>query len=38
MNRIENLGLVINITKHIHLSNKHNDEEVDYDDYASVFP
>jgi hypothetical protein len=38
LDSIENLGLVINITKHIHLSKNHNDEEIDYDDYASVFP
>ena len=35
-NAIENLGLVVNLTKNIHL--KANNDEVDIEDYADFFP
>ncbi len=35
-NAIQNLSLVVNITKHIHIKSK--DEDVDSEDYSNYFP
>jgi hypothetical protein len=35
-NAIQNLSLVVNLTKHIHI--KSNNEEVDSEDYSPYFP
>lgn len=37
-NAIQNLSLVINLTKHIHLNSNKESEEVDPDEYGKFFP